>query len=110
MTFDEWITALHAEEFVDILEFEGEIFGVTKYNLPLEALLDDVMQYKNKLEHAKGACFCLSEDMFQLERETWMKIYNLFDNVYTRFIKENPKLKEKTKKELFSYNMLITGL
>ena len=110
MTFDEWATALHAEEFVDILEMEGKVFGVTRYNLSLDELLDDVMQYKSKLEQAKGACFCLSEDLFQLEQEVWMKVYNLFDIVDTRFIKENPRLKEKTRNELFSYSMLITGL
>ena len=110
MTFDEWAVTLQGGEFIDILEMEGTVFGVTKYNLSIEELLEDVMSYKSKLQQASGACFCLSEDLFQLEQEIWMKIYNLFDIVDTRFIKKNPHLKERTKNGLFSYNMLITGL
>ena len=111
MDFDDLAQALYVEEFADVFGMEGAIFGETKLNIELKELIQSLQSHKDKLQRAKGACLCLSEDFSSdLGVDTVRQIESLIniDNIYTFFIKKNPFF--KTKEGLYSYTLILSGL
>lgn len=108
MSFDEYATILHTEDFTELLSISGEIFGETKYNISQNELVQSLQKHQDKFTRAKGCCLCLNQDLGLFESDIMLKISELMDNIDTYFIKENPEL--KTDKKLCSYSLLFVGL